>query len=214
MLLDQDRHHWLAKRALTSERFAAIAQRRLVSVHVDVFTDRSAPGHADERRAYFASLFDGLIDGYRVALDEGNPEAGARECVHVMANLDFWIHGWTELMEFPAAGLDPHLERHRAFFERHGVTREDPLGAFRPDDLPDAPATPERRSDPTFPNATAGYADDVYVEDAAGEIHVGADQPNPDDVDLSQLPAYMAEMEAKYDVSPSIAELDLPAFSE
>lgn len=192
----------MAKRVLTESGFGGAPRRRLVSIHVDVFTDLSAPGRAGERRDHFEALFDALVDGYRAGLMEGKPEAGARECVHIMANLDFWAHGWMELMEFPAAELGPHLDRRRDFFDAHGVTRETPLGEFRPVPFPDAPATPARRDDPTYPNAEAGYADDVYVRDGQDEIHAGADRPEPD-LGPADLHEFIREMESKYDVRPS-----------
>ncbi|PSP57322.1 hypothetical protein BRC72_09865 [Halobacteriales archaeon QH_7_66_36] len=203
MKISQGRHHWIAKRALTTPGIRRVAEKRLVSLHVDVFTDRSAVHRADERRAHLRALFERLVDAYRTALETEHSEASARELVHLMANMDFHEHGWTELMEIPGDELDTHYERRRSFFERHGVTRADPLGAFRDEPLPEAPPTPERLAAPAYPNAEPGYADAVYVETPDGEVRVGADQPEPDDVSLAEIPKLAPEIEAKYDVTPS-----------
>ena len=203
MKISQRRHHWVAKRALTTPGIRRVAERRLVSLHVDVFTDRSAPGHADERRAHLRALFDRLIEAYRTALESGYPEASARELVHIMANMDFYEHGWTELMEIPGEELDTHRERRHTFFERHDITSATPLGEFRGEPLPEAPATPERLAAPAYPNAEPGYADAVYVEEADGEVRVGTGRSEPDDVSLADIPTLAPEIEARYDVTPS-----------
>ena len=193
----------MAKRVLSTSGLRDMAERRLVSLHVDVFTDRSPADRTEERRAYLEALFDVLIDAYRAGLETGATEARARERVHVMANLCFWQRGWTECMEFPADEITSHLDRHEAFFDAHDVTPETPLGTFEPDTLPDAPATPEKRINPTFPNADPGFADGVYVEDADGTVHP-ADERNEPTLDVSKLPEYIRDIESRYDVSPSL----------
>ena len=122
------------------------------------------------------------------ALQDGAPEAEAREITHIQANFDFYNHGWTEMMEFPADELEEHHERYHDFFERHGITIDDPLGAFRPaDGVADAPSTPEKLDDPEHPHAEGGFADDVYVETADGELVVGG-QEEPEDIRVDEAP--------------------------
>ena len=106
---------------------------------------------------------------------------------HVQANFDFYNHGWTEMMEFPADELEAHYDRYAEFFERHGVSIADPLGEFRTRELPDAPATPERLDDPDHPHAEGGFADGVYVEDDAGRVARGG-RDEPADVDVGAAP--------------------------
>jgi hypothetical protein len=144
MKLSQSRYHFIAKRALTTPGLRRVAQSRLVDLHVDVFTDWSAPGRAAERQRYLSALSDALVDAYREGIEAGRPEAGARERVHVMANLAFHERGWTELLEFPPSEFGPHLERHREFRALHDGSPADPTGDFRSAPLPPAPATPER----------------------------------------------------------------------
>jgi len=73
-----------------------------------------------------AAFFDGTMDASVAALVAGYPAAKAREITHVEATLDFANHGWTEMLEIPLDELDTHLERYAAFFEDHGITRDDP----------------------------------------------------------------------------------------
>jgi hypothetical protein len=129
---------------------------------------------------------------YLAALQEGYTEAEAREITHVVANFEFYNHGWTEMMEFPGPEIDAHYERYGAFFEAHGVTVDNPLGEFRPADLPDAPATPEKLDDPDWSHTEGGYADDVYVEGPDGEVGVG-DRDEPDRVDVADAPGVRDE---------------------
>ena len=205
MKLSQSRYHFIAKRALTTPGLRRVAQSRLVDLHVDVFTDWSAPGRAAERQRYLSVLSDALVDAYREGIEAGRPEAGARERVHVMANLAFHERGWTELLEFPPSEFGPHLERHREFLDRHDVSRVDPTGDFRSAPLPPAPTTPERAEHPDYPHADPGYADDVYVERPDGEVRAGAEQPEPPGATLAALPRVIPELEAKYDVSPTFS---------
>ena len=84
---------------------------------------------------------------------------------------DFFVHGWTEMMEIPGDELEDHYRRYEAFFVEHGITIDDPLGGFRPTDgIADAPETPEKLEQPEYENAIAGFADDVYVETGDGGV--------------------------------------------
>jgi hypothetical protein len=113
---------------------------------------------------------------------------------HVQANFDFYNHGWTEMMEFPADEIEDHYERYAEFFERHGVTIDDPLGRFEPETVPEAPPTLERLDDPEHPHAEGGFADDVYVADDEGEVRVGdREDIDPDDVEVTDAPGVDAE---------------------
>ncbi|MFB6140921.1 MAG: DUF6149 family protein, partial [Halosimplex sp.] len=101
---------------------------------------------------------------------------------------DFYNHGWTEMMEFPSDELGEHYDRYSEFFERHGISIDEPLGAFAPaGGVADAPSTPEKLDDPEHPYAEGGFADDVYVETADGELVVGG-QDEPENVDVEQAP--------------------------
>jgi hypothetical protein len=187
MKIRQNLRHWAAKRALTTPVVGDFARRKLVDLHTDIFLDKAADEHAENRRAFLDGFFDATMDTYVAALRAGYTEAKAREITHLQANFAFYNHGWTEMMEFPADELDTHYERYREFFEAHGITIDDPLGAFRPaDGLADAPSTPEKLDAPEHPYAEGGFADDVYVETADGELVVGgADEPA--DVDIEEF---------------------------
>jgi hypothetical protein len=87
------------------------------------------------------------MDAYVAALEAGYPEAEAREITHIQANLDFATHGWTKMLKIPIDELDAHLERYAEFFDAHGISGDDPLGAFRTSELPEAPAKPDRLED-------------------------------------------------------------------
>ena len=85
-------------------------------------------------------------------------------------------------------GLDEHHDRFGDFFDRFGITIEDPLGAFAPaKGIPDAPATPEKLENTDQPNAEGGYADETYVDGPDGEVIVGG-ADDPDEVDVSDAP--------------------------
>jgi len=153
-----------------------------------VFLDRAAEGTREVRRDRLEAFFDATIDIYLTALQTGYPEAEAREITHVLANFDFYNHGWTEMMEFPVDEIEPHYERYREFFEAYDITIDDPLGAFRPTEgLPDVPSTPEKLDAPEHPHAEGGFADDVYVEGPDGELRVGGGE-EPDDLDVADAP--------------------------
>ncbi|MFC7165554.1 DUF6149 family protein [Halospeciosus flavus] len=140
-----------------------LVRRWLVSLHTDFFLDQ-AERDAEARKEHLDALFDASIDVYEQALDEGFPEAEAREITHIQGDHDFYNHGWAEYLEVPPEELDEHWERYADFYERHGCTPEDPLGEFAPPGgLPDAPETPERLEEDEFPVAESGMADDVYV---------------------------------------------------
>jgi hypothetical protein len=133
------------------------------------------------------AFFDLTFDTYVAALESGFSEAEAREITHVQANFDFYNHGWTEMMEFPADELEAHYERYEEFFRRYDIDIADPLGDFRTREVPEAPSTPEKLDDPEHPHAVGGFADDVYVENEAGEVVVGG-QEEPEDVDVNAAP--------------------------
>ena len=195
MKLRQNVRHFAAKQALTMPVVGEMVRDRLVDLHVDVFGSKAADGRREEREARLEVFFDRTFDTYVDALDAGFSEAKAREITHVQANFDFYNHGWTEMMEFPADELDDHYERYHEFFERHGITIADPLGEYG-GDVPEAPSTPERLDDPVHPHAEGGFADDVYVEDDEGNLIVGG-QDAPEDVDVSVAPGVEDEREGE-----------------
>jgi hypothetical protein len=97
------------------------------------------------------------------------------------------------MMEFPSDELEDHYDRYAEFFERWGISIDDPLGEFRPDaGIADAPSTPEKLDDPDHPHAEGGFADDVYVETADGEVVVGG-QDEPGEVDVEEAPGVDTE---------------------
>jgi len=157
------------------------------------FSKRADGTHREERHSHLDEFFAATMDTYVAALQGGYTEAEAREITHVQANFDFYNHGWTEMMEFPADELEAHYERYEDFFERHGVTIDDPLGAFRPaDGIAEAPSTPGKLDDPDHPHAEGGFADDVYVETADGELVVGGGD-EPGDAPVEEVPDVDAE---------------------
>jgi len=188
MKIRQNVRHWAAKQALTIPVVGEYVSDRLVNLHTSVFLDRAVEGRADERRDYLDALFEATIDTYVDALDEGYTEAQAREITHIQANFAFYNHGWTEMMEFPSDELDAHYDRYAGFFDTYGIAIDDPLGEFSPEEgLPSAPSTPERLEEPEHPYAEGGFADDVYVETADGELVVGGGE-EPDEVDVEAAP--------------------------
>ena len=189
MKIRQNARHFASRKALELPGVGTLARRGLVSLHTRVFLDRASEERREERREHLDAFFDGTIDAYLAALREGFSEAEARELTHVQANFDFYNHGWTEMMEFPADEVEAHYERYADFFERHGVTIDDPLGSFAPATVPEAPPTLEKLDDPDHPHAEGGFADDVYVEDESGEVRVGdREDVDREDVDVTQAP--------------------------
>lgn len=187
MKIRQNIRHWASKTALTTPVVGDVVREKLVDMHVGIFGKRADEAHRAEREDHLRAFFDNTFDAYVAALNEGFPEAEAREITHLQANFDFYNHGWTEMMEIPTDELGDHYDRYADFFARHGVTIDDPLGEFRRVDVPDAPSTPERLSDPVHPYAEGGFADDVYVEGPDGELVVGgSDEPTA--VDPSAAP--------------------------
>ena len=186
MKLRQNARHFAAKRALTTPGIGHLVNAGLVRLHTSIFLKKADEAHREERKDHLDAFFDATMDAYTAALREGYDEAEAREITHVQANFDFYNHGWTEMMEFPTDEVAAHYDRHRDFFERHGITVADPLGEFG-GDVPEAPSTPERLDDPEHPHAEGGFADDVYVEGPDGELRVGG-QDEPDDVDVGAAP--------------------------
>ena len=187
MKIRQNVRHWASKKALTTPVVRNKVNDWLVDMHTGLFLDRAEEARADERRPHLEAFFDCTMDTYLAALDEGFPEAEAREITHAQANFDFYNHGWTDMMEFPTDELEEHYERYREFFERHGITIDDPLGEFRNREVPDAPSTPEKLDDPEHPHAEGGFADDVYVEGPDGELRIGGGE-EPDEVDPGDAP--------------------------
>ncbi|GAD51783.1 hypothetical protein MBEHAL_0543 [Halarchaeum acidiphilum MH1-52-1] len=188
MKLRQNVSHFAARKALELPGVGDLVHEKLVDIHVSVFSGWADPEYREERIPHLEAFFDASTEMYLTALQEGCDEATAREITHIVGTFDFYDHGWAEMMEFPPAEVDAHYERHRDFFERHGITVEDPLGEFAPaDGLPAATATPERLEDGDFPHATGGFADDVYVEDGDGETTRGS-QDAPNDVDVNDAP--------------------------
>lgn len=188
MKLRQNVKHFAARKALELPVVGDAVHEKLVDLHVSVFSEWADPDHREERRPHLRAFFDASTDMYLAALQAGYDEATAREMTHIVGTFDFHRHGWAEMMEFPPEEVDAHYARHRDFFERHGITPEDPLGEFAPaGGLPDAPTTPDRLETSDFPHAEGGFADDVYVEDAEGETHRGS-QAEPDEVDVNDAP--------------------------
>jgi len=187
MKIRQNVRHWAAKQALTAPVVGEKINDRLVDMHTDIFLDKADEAHREERRAHLDAFFDCTMDTYVAALRDGYPEAEAREITHIQANFDFYNHGWTEMMEFPSDELRDHHERYWDFFDRYDVSIEDPLGEFRTREVPDAPSTPEKLDDPVHPSAEGGFADDVYVETADGDLVVGGTD-EPEDVDPADAP--------------------------
>ncbi|QSG06853.1 DUF6149 family protein [Halapricum desulfuricans] len=188
MKIRQNVRHWAAKQALTMPVVGEYAVDKLVDIHTSVFLDRAAEDHREDRREYLDAFFEATMDTYVAALEDGYPEAEAREITHIQANFAFYNHGWTEMMEFPSDELDVHYDRYAEFFEAYGIAIEDPLGEFTPEDgLPSAPSTPERLEEPEHPYAEGGFEDDVYVETGDGELVVGGGE-EPDEIDVEAAP--------------------------
>jgi hypothetical protein len=196
MKIRQNVRHWAAKKALTTPVVGDIARDKLVDLHVDVFGKRAADGRREEREARLAGFFANTFDTYVAALEAGYTEAEARETTHLQANFDFYNHGWTEMMEFPADELVDQYDRYADFFEAHGISIDDPLGEFTRVDVPEAPSTPELLDDPVHPHAEGGFADDVYVQGSDGEIRAGGDAEtyDEDELDVSAAPG-MADVD-------------------
>ena len=189
MKIRQNLRHWAAKQALTAPVIGEIATEKLVDMHTDIFLRKADEARREERRAHLDDFFDATMDSYVAALEAGFREAEAREITHIQANFDFFNHGWTEMMEIPADEFEDHFRRYEAFFKHHAISVDDPLGSFRPaDGIADAPKTPKKRDRPAYENAIAGFADDIYVEDDEGDLHVGGDREEPESVDPSKAP--------------------------
>ena len=184
MKIRQNPRHWATKKALTTPGVRSVTVYGMVKLHTKLFLEKADESRREERRAHLEDLFEATMDAYVAALDAGLSEAEAREVTHAQANFDFFNHGWAEMMEIPADELEEHYRRYERFFDRHGITVDDPLGEFRPPGgIADAPATPERMADGEFENAVAGFSDDVYVEDETGEVSAGGgDEPAGVDV--------------------------------
>ncbi|MFC4357487.1 DUF6149 family protein [Halobium salinum] len=185
MKIRQNARHWATRKALTTPGIGGVVNAGLVRLHTSIFLKKAEEGREEERKDHLDGFFDATMDTYVAALEAGFDEAGAREITHIQANFDFYNHGWTEMMEFPADELEAHYDRYADFFERHGITIADPLGEFAPaDGVASAPSTPEKLENPEHPHAEGGFADDVYVEGPDGELRVGGGE-EPADVDSS-----------------------------
>jgi hypothetical protein len=187
MKIRQNVRHWAAKQALTMPVVGDKVNDKLVDLHTGVFLDRTEEEYRDERRDHLDAFFDCTMDTYVQALRDGYPEAEAREITHVQANFDFYNHGWTEMMEFPADEVEQHYERYEDFFAAYGITIDDPLGEFRNRTVPSAPSTPGKLDDPEHPHAEGGFADDVYVEGPDGDLVVG-NHDRPDEISVDEAP--------------------------
>ena len=197
MKIRQNVRHWAAKKALTAPVVGDIANDKLVDLHTGIFLDKADESNREERRQHLDEFFDATMDTYVAALQAGHTEAQAREITHVQANFNFFVHGWTEMMEIPGDELEAHYRRYEAFFVEHDITIDDPLGEFRPaDGIAEAPETPEKLERPEYENAIAGFADDVYVETDDGETLVGDGTDEPDEVDPTDAPGVDEDIEA------------------
>jgi hypothetical protein len=189
MKIRQNIRHWAAKKALTTPVVGDVANDKLVDLHTSIFLNKADEDRREERRDHLDSFFDATMDTYVAALEDGFPEAEAREITHVQANFDFFNHGWTEMMEIPGDELEAHYRRYESFFTDFGITIDDPLGEFRPPEgLAEAPETPGKLDEPEYENALAGFADDVYVETDDGETVVGGGAEEPEEVDPATAP--------------------------
>jgi len=189
MKIRQNLRHWAAKKALTTPVVSDVANDKLVDLHTKIFLEKAEESHRENRRAHLDDFFDATMDTYLAALEAGFTEAKAREITHIQANFDFFNHGWTEMMEIPAEEFEDHFRRYETFFKRYGISVDDPLGEFRPaEGISEAPETPEKRDGPAYENAIAGFADDVYVQDETGTVHVGGEAAEPAGVDPSEAP--------------------------
>jgi hypothetical protein len=187
MKISQNVRHFASRKALTLPVIGSIVNDKLVGLHTRVFMEKADEGASEQRRDHLDDFFDATMDTYLAALQAGFTEAKAREITHIQANFDFYNHGWVEMMEFPADELEDHYERYVDFFERHGITIDDPLGEFRPTaGIAGAPSTPEKLDQPEHPHAEGGFADDVYV-DTGDDVVVGGVE-NPEDVDPTEAP--------------------------
>ena len=197
MKIRQNVRHWAAKKALTTPVIGDVANDKLVDLHTGIFLDKADENRREERRDHLDDFFDATMDTYVAALEASYTEAEAREVTHVQANFDFFVHGWTKMMEIPGDELEDHYRRYEEFFVEHGITIDDPLGEFRPaDGIAEAPETPEKLERPEYENAIAGFADDVYVETDDGETLVGNGTDEPDGVDPTDAPGVDDELEA------------------
>ena len=187
MKIRQNARHFASRKALETPVVRSVAVSGLVRLHTSVFLKKADPDHAAERKDHLDAFFEATMDTYLEALRAGYTEAEAREITHIQANFDFYNHGWTEMMEFPADELEEHYDRYCDFFESWDVTIADPLGAFEPEGgIPEASSTPKKLDDPVHPYAEGGFADDVYVEGPDGEMIVGGFEMDDDEIDVTE----------------------------
>ncbi|MFC6733484.1 MULTISPECIES: DUF6149 family protein [unclassified Haladaptatus] len=189
MKLRQNVRHFAAKQALTMPVVGEVVSGKLVDLHTGIFLKKADEAHREARRDHLDAFFDATMDSYVAGLNAGFPEAEAREITHIQANFDFFNHGWTEMMEIPGDELEAHYRRYETFFKQYDITIDDPLGEFAPPTgVPEAPKTLSKLETAEYEIAIAGFADDVYVEDGAGELRKGGDTEEPADVDVSDAP--------------------------
>ena len=77
----------------------------LVDLHADFFVANSERD-AEAHRPLFRALFDATLDVYLTALEEGYPEAQARETTHIQGAWAFLNHGWGRTNRVPTRGVD------------------------------------------------------------------------------------------------------------
>ncbi|MCF2240370.1 hypothetical protein KI372_02815, partial [Halobacterium salinarum] len=100
MKLRQNLRHFASQKALEVPGLRDVVHDKLVDIHTSIFLDKATESRRDEREAHLDGFFDASMEMYLVALQSGLPEAQAREITHIVANFDFYNHGWTEMMEF------------------------------------------------------------------------------------------------------------------
>lgn len=169
MKIRQTLQHMAAKQSLTLPWVGEKVRAKLVSFHVDHFLDRAPEKARSARIKRLEAFFDATMDAYLEALESGFTEAKAREVTHIQANMEFLRMGWIEMMEIPPDEVPTNMRRYEAFFQDHGITLENPLGSFEPEEgLPSAPATSDGQA--KAPYAERGYAEATYVEDDEGNL--------------------------------------------
>ncbi|MDY7081213.1 MAG: DUF6149 family protein, partial [Halobacteria archaeon] len=78
MKIRQNIRHFAARKALETPVVGNQVHDRLVNLHTSVFLDRAEDGTEDEREAHLDAFFDGTMDAYLTALQEGYTEGEAR----------------------------------------------------------------------------------------------------------------------------------------
>lgn len=86
MKIRQTIRHFAAKKTLTLPVVGDVATEKLVDLHTRIFLERADADRREERREHLDAFFDATTDTYVAALDDGYPEAEAREITHTQAN--------------------------------------------------------------------------------------------------------------------------------